>query len=187
MMKQGEETRRATITPVLISRGGVRFDPTDYEPTIVAVGFPPPNITEYRAVLNVRNIGEGAALFLMAWYQPVSQSFDVNDTSILIRTPHASAGEHELTELFKGESTDISFPGFQPADLQRRWVFAVDCIDQSNGRHQLKILRTGLPTGETHVSMAHSGDTLGERVEKVSGRFVEILNAVIRAFRKLGK
>jgi hypothetical protein len=187
MMKLGEDTRRATITPVLISRGGVQFDATAFDPPTVVVGLPSPTITEYRATLNVRNIGEGAALFLQAWCQPVSQAFDVNDTSILSRTPHAAIGEHELTELFKGEFTGVAFPGFKPTDLHRRWVFIVDCIDQSNGKHQLKILRTGLPSGETHVSMAHSGDTLGERVEKCVSRFVEILNAVIRAFRKLGK
>ena len=186
MMKLGEDTRRATITPVLISRGGVQFDATDFD-GVIATGLPSPVITEYSAILKVRNIGEGAALFLQAWGQPVSQAFDVNDTSILIRTAHALGGVHELTELFKGESTDVSFPGFKPADLQRRWVFVVDCIDQSNGKHQLKILRTGLPNGETHVSMAHrSGDTLGERAEKIASRFVEILNAIIRAFRKLG-
>jgi hypothetical protein len=38
------------------------------------------------------------------------------------------------------------------------------------------------------VSMAHRrGDTVGERAEKIASRFVEIINAVIRAFRKLGK
>lgn len=31
MMKLGENTRRAAITPVLISRGGVQFDATAFE------------------------------------------------------------------------------------------------------------------------------------------------------------
>lgn len=189
MMKIGEETRKAIIVPILISRGGVRFVPTDVEHSPASqIGLASPRITRYRAVLSIRNIGEGAAIFMTSWSQPVSESFNTGSALILTRTAHATMGNQELTELFKGEAAEVSFAGFQESDLNRRWLFVVDAIDQANGKHQLQVLRLGNPDGEEIKTMVHGpGDSLGERVEKMVNRCVEILNAVIRAFGKLGK
>jgi hypothetical protein len=116
----------------------------------------------------------------------VSEAFNANDSTFLNRTAHASPGGHELMELFKGEATKVAFQGFKPEDLHRRFLFVVEALDQSNGHHQLKIVRSGLPRGETSVSMAHrSGDSFGERIAALANRSVEILNAIKRAADKL--
>jgi hypothetical protein len=187
MMRLGENTRRATITPVLISRGGIEFNPTDVSyPPQSQLGFTPPTINEYRADLSIRNIGEGAAIFLKSWSQPVTDQFDVNDRSILVKTSDANQGTSELTELLRGESTKVSFADFKAADLHRRWLFVIESIDHSNGRHQLRIVRSGLPSNETFVSMVHSrGDSFGERLEAITKRCVEILNAIKRAVERI--
>jgi hypothetical protein len=95
-------------------------------------------------------------------------------------------GNSELTELLSGESTKVSFAGFKKQDLQRRWLFVIDSIDHSNGRHQLRVVRSWFPSNETFVSMVHSrGDSLGERVESIANRYVEILNAIKRTIDKI--
>jgi hypothetical protein len=185
MMRLSQDMQRASITPVLILRGGIGFVPTDIEYSSASeLSFTLPELKEYRADLDIKNIGEGAAIFLKSWSQPASEGFDANDMSILIKTSAANEGNQELTELLKSESTNVSFPGFKNPDLQQRWLFVIDSIDHSNGRHQLRILRS---ENEISVSMVHGrGDSLGERVEAIANRCVEILNAVKRASTRIG-
>jgi hypothetical protein len=187
MMRLQERTSRASITPVLISRGGVAFQATGVKHTPASeIGLIPGTVYEYQAVLDVRNIGEGVALFLNAWCQPVSEAFNANDSTFLIKTSQSSLGQHEFMELFKGQETKVAFQGFAPEDLHRRFLFVVEALDQSNGHHQLKIVRSGLPSGETSVTMAHrTGETVGERIAALAGRYVEILNAIKRQSDKL--
>jgi hypothetical protein len=187
MMRLQEQTSRASITPVLLSRGGVQFKPTSVKHVEGSeIGLTAPIVDEFAAVLDVRNIGQGVALFLSAWCQPVSEDFVANDSTFLIRTVHAAPGEHELLELFKGEATKVMFQGFKPEDLHRRFLFVVEALDQSNGHHQLKIVRSGLPSGETSVCMAHrTGNSFGERIAACANRSVEIFNAIKRATDKL--
>src|SRR5258708_37528988 len=90
MMKLQEQTSRASITPVFVSRGGVEFEATGITHTSASeIGLASPSISEYAAVLNVRNVGEGVALFLSAWGQPVSDGFTAYDSTFLNRTTHA--------------------------------------------------------------------------------------------------
>ena len=189
MMKLGEATRRATITPILVLRAEPEFIATEVETSPAGeLGFTPHKVISYRTVLKIRNIGEGAAVFLRAWAQPVSEKFGIGGATILLKTVHSTDGSSESTELFKGESTSVAFEPLKPSDLQRRWLFVVESIDQANGRHQLHVLRSAAPNVEIFVTMVHGpGDSLGERLEKLAKRCVEILNAITRAFKGVGK
>jgi hypothetical protein len=167
MMEMQESALRAAITPVLVLQGNLTFEPTslDYppQPALAQFGIEPPKIIEYRAVLKIRNIGAGAALFLRTWHQAISNKFVDNPLMILNRTTGSKDGVTTLTELMQGESATVIFEGVKPVDLQRRWIFVMETIDQTNEKHQLKVVRTpvGDDQAETAVTMVH-----GERRKK---------------------
>jgi hypothetical protein len=186
MMKLGEATRRANLTPEFSLRVLPEFVPTAYDVQIVTqFGSTEPKVIEYSVVMNIRNIGEGPAIGLQSWHQPVSTKFNIDGSSILLKTSGAFQGlqQGEGAELLKGEITKITFPGFKSGLVP--WLFVVEATDLANGKNQLKILMSG--PKETTVRMVHAlGDSLGERIVGGVNRFVEILAAVKKAFRKLG-
>jgi len=155
MMELGEITNRATVTPILVSSGSVQLEPVVIQHTPASeLGFLDPTVTAVRAVVTVRNVGEGAAIYLGSWAQIVSATFQI-DNSILTRTGHVTSGEHTTHELLKGESTEVRFAPFKPSDIGGRLLFVIECSDPVNGFHQLQMLYSGLPNGEAHVAMVH--------------------------------
>lgn len=160
MMTMQETTVRETITPVLVMQGDSQFIPTKkhfVNPAAGILGREEPKVTEYKAVLKIRNIGAGAALFLSGWAQPVSDKFVDNPQMVFNKTPHSKTGQAGLTELLRGESTTLTFEGLPPEVLHQRWLFVVDSIDQTNERHQFHLIRTPIDeeTTEKSVSMVH--------------------------------
>jgi hypothetical protein len=155
MMELGEITNRATVTPILVSSGSVQLEPVVIQHTPASeLGFLDPTVTAVRAAVTVRNVGEGAAIYLGSWAQIVSATFQI-DNSILTRTGHVTSGEHTTHELLKGESTEVRFAPFKPSDISGRLLFVIECSDPVNGFHQLQMLYSGLPNGEAHVAMVH--------------------------------
>jgi hypothetical protein len=155
MMELGEITNRATVTPILVSSGSVQLEPVVIQHTPASeLGFLDPTVTAVRAVVTVRNVGEGAAIYLGSWAQIVSATSQI-DNSILTRTGHVTSGEHTTHELLKGESTEVRFAPFKPSDIGGRLLFVIECSDPVNGFHQLQMPYSGLPNGEAHVAMVH--------------------------------
>lgn len=156
MMKLGEVTRRATMTPILVSSGLVRFEAADLKhSTGSEIGLTEPEITAFRAILTIRNVGEGAAIYLRAWAQTVSKEFRIGGSIILIRTNHSVVGEPGLSELLKGESTEARFERFKPSELSGRLLFVVESSDAANIDHQLQMLYSGWPNGEVQMTTVH--------------------------------
>jgi hypothetical protein len=68
MMLLQQETQRATVTPILVSTGAIEFVPLETKEDLVAqLGLIAPTVTGYRPVLTVRNVGEGAAIYITSW------------------------------------------------------------------------------------------------------------------------
>lgn len=160
MMEMQESTARASITPVLVAQGDVKFAISRVEysnPSAALIGREEGTIREYKGVLKIRNIGAGAALFLRGWHQSVSSKFVADGLSILGRAAQSKNASAALSELMHGEATTVIFEGLNPDELHQRWLFVVETIDQTNQRHQLQLLRT--PVGdedvEVNVIMVH--------------------------------
>ena len=155
ILQMQESAASATIIPKLVAQGDVEFVPVELEHNNATdIGLQQPRVTLCSAVLNVRNVGAGAALFLKGWNQPVSDQFCTDSSDILANTNQVSEVWAQLTELMTGESTSITFQGFKPEDLHRRWLFVIDTIDQTNRKHQLQLLRTPRAHGHTDVSVS---------------------------------
>ncbi len=164
MMEMQEAIARASVTPILVTQGNVDFKPEEIlDAPLSEVGVRPPTITKYAAVVRVRNVGEGAALFLSAWHQPVSKKFVLEDSILFEKPEGARDGRSESTELIKFESTPVAFFGFSPEDLTRRWLLVVDAIDQTNLRHQLQILRMPVSAEHSTVNVVMKHETPHER------------------------
>lgn len=164
MMHMQESAARATITPKLVAQSDVEFVPTHLEHNDATdIGLQEPNIVLLSAIFRFRNIGAGAALFLKGWHQPVSDNFVADNSDILAKTDQVNESSPQLTELMTGEATSVTFTGFRPEDLHRRWLFVVNTIDQTNLKHQLQLLRTPKTNGTTEVSvsMVHQKDGKG--------------------------
>jgi hypothetical protein len=160
MMELGELTNRATVTPILVSSGSVQLEPATIQQTPASeLGFLDPMVTALRAIVTVRNVGEGAAIYLDSWAQVVSAAFEIDD-SILTRTAHVISGEHAVHELLKGESAEMRFAPFKPSEVGGRLLFVIECSDPVNGFHQLQMLYSGLPNGEATVAMVHRKEKL---------------------------
>src|SRR5580692_9869699 len=60
MMLLQQEMQRATITPILVSSGPIEFAPAEFVQNLGAeLGLIAPDVTAYRPVLAIRNVGEG--------------------------------------------------------------------------------------------------------------------------------
>lgn len=190
MMKLGELTRRASITPV--------FTMKDATPHYVNQD----SDAVCRVSMTIRNIGEGPAAIIWAWHQPVTPKFSVFDAGIVKQSPSAQPGYVPESDLLKGDSMEIHFDAYDLANPTVKqvgfltqafpknlpWLFVVDSIDQAGGRHQLKILRHTGDNAPTDVTMQHSlGDTFGERWMKFVTRTVEILQFTKSEIAKLFK
>jgi hypothetical protein len=191
MMKLGELTRRAMITPVFTAK------------EIVPHYLSEDSNEVCRVSMTIRNIGEGPAAIIWAWHQPVSDKFSVFDSAILTQPHSVRFGNAPESDLLKGDSMQIHFDAYDlnnPSASgkqgvlmhafppKRRWLFVVDAIDQAGGRHQLKILRNIGDDAPTDASMTHAlGDTFGERWVKLVTRTVEILRATRDEILKLFK
>jgi hypothetical protein len=155
ILQMQESAASAAITPKLVAKGDVEFISMELEHTDATdIGLQQSNVTLYRAVLNIRNVGAGAALFLKGWNQPVTDQFFADNSNILVNTNQVDEVWAQLTELMTGESTSITFQGFTPQDLRRRWIFVIDTIDQTNRKHQLQLLRTPRDHGRIDVSFS---------------------------------
>jgi hypothetical protein len=160
IMELGEITNRATITPILVSSGAVQLEPAATHQTPASeLGLSDPTVTAIRAIIAIRNVGEGAAIYLDSWAQAVSATFEI-DNSILARSSHAITGEHTVHELLKGESTEVRFAPFKPSEVGGRLLFVIHCSDPVNGFHQLQMLYSGLPNGKAAVAMVHRSEKL---------------------------
>jgi hypothetical protein len=186
MRQVGELTRRASMTPIFTAR--------DIIPHCVSGSD-----DVFQISMTVRNVGEGVATVLWAWYQPVSAHFSVFDSGILTMSKSAKLATVPTNDLMKGESTVVDFVAFNPADPTDnsehvfnpniKWLFVVDSIGQAQGKHQLKILLKSIGNdvpGE--MIMAHAlGDTFGEWVVKSVKRGIEILLGIKTEILKLFK
>ena len=154
-LQMQESAAIAAITPKLVAQGDVEFVPSQLDdPEGADIGLVPRSVTEYRCILRIRNVGAGAALFLKGWSQQVTDKFLADNSDLLVNTNETSQFWARKTELMTGESTSITFEDFKPGDLQRRWIFVVDTIDQINRKHQLQLLRTPRANGQTDVSVS---------------------------------
>jgi hypothetical protein len=183
MMKLAELSRRATITPIFSLRNH-RFAATNSVPCPDDdAGSKPSPANEFRLYLTITNVGEGPAIGVSSWYQPVSQNFNIDRNLILIKDK-VPDGETERPELLRGESMNVSF--FPLTNLNHPWLFVIQSTDQAKGKHQLQVLLSGEPQNEMTVQMVHGlGESIGERVVSAADRFVEIMIAVRRAFKRL--
>jgi len=160
MMELDEITNRATVTPILVSSGSIQLEPATIHQTPASeLGFIDPLVTAIRAIVTIRNVGEGAAIYINSWAQVASITFEI-DNSILPRTSNVISGEHTVHELLKGESTDVRFASFKPSEVSGRLLFVVECRDPANGLHQLQMLYSGLPNGQATVAMVHRKEKL---------------------------
>lgn len=180
MMQVQEATARASIRPILVAQGiggaDLEFSPlrTNWLPGSDAlIGRGPREIAEYKTSLSIRNVGAGAALLLTGWHQKISEKFTDEPQRILNKTAQAKDAACGLTELLHGEVTTVTFGGINANDLDARWLFVIEAIDQTNERHQFHLLRTPVPghTPELSMSMVH-----GEQRRR--GRAGQILRMV---------
>lgn len=193
MMTVSELTRRASLTPVFAASGIEPHYLNNLQPTPDSV---------VRVSMNLRNVGEGVAVVVWSWYQPVSENFSVFDSGILKQPSSAPYGYIPVTSMTKGEIAEIHFDAYDlanPAVVQegfltktfpsdKRWLFVVDAVDQAQGRHQLKMVMRCEEKPTTDMTMVHSlGDTFGERWMHSVARVVEVLSATKTELSKLFK
>lgn len=156
MMLLGQETQRATITPILVSSGPIEFTPAEFTNSPAAqLGFISPEATAFSPVLTIRNVGEGAAIYITSWVQSVTEKFEMGGSVIFKQSPQAISGDHQLAELLKGESMKIKFGLMKPAQVKGRLLFVIQCNDPANGLHQLQLLFSDWPNGNVQMTMVH--------------------------------
>lgn len=157
-----QRTLRASITPVLTV--------TDITPSFIN---PEQYADVVRIDMTVKNVGQGYAPVVWAWYQPVSNTFSVFNPEIVGRTKISKDAYVSSNLLITGESLGATFDAYDPDahDCSKsfgeqafkegsRWLFVIEALDQAQGIHQLKMAMTiNGYDAKTDVSMAHS---LGE-------------------------
>lgn len=110
MMLLQQETQRATVTPILVSTGAIEFVPLETKENPAAqLGLIAPTVTGYRPVLTVRNVGEGAAIYITSWAQAVTEKFTMGGSILFLQSPDTNGGDQQLQALVKGESMEITF------------------------------------------------------------------------------
>ena len=169
MMKLAELSRRSTVIPVFAPNEKPTYHVTanSFSPAS-ELGFTTPTPTEFGLALSLRNVGEGTAVFLTSWHQPVSEQFKVGGRSLALRGQAAKDGLQSVNVLLKGELTEIVFKGV--TSVVQPWLFIVESSDLANGKNQLQLLmKPGFE--QTQVQMVHAlGDTLLERMAAVVRR-----------------
>lgn len=160
MMLLGQETQRATITPILVSTGSIEFVPLETKEDLAAeLGLIAPTVTGYRPVLTVRNVGEGAAIYITSWAQAVTEKFTMGGSILFLQSPDTNAGDQQLQALLNGESMEITFGLMNPSLVSGRLLFVVQCRDAANGQHQLQLLYSNWPEGSVQMTMVHGSLT----------------------------
>ncbi len=167
MMQMQANTTRASITPILVTPGDVGFATTDLQLVKTTAGAHQPIVVRCRLSLTVKNIGEGAALYVRGWCQPVSEKF-VNNSSMILEKTAASRETDSFAYLQKSESTTIQIENLSPEIQTQRAVIVIEAIDVTSLRHQLQIIRSPSSDGKTDiaVTMAHA-DPLFMRKMKI--------------------
>jgi hypothetical protein len=156
MMLLQQETQRATITPILVSTGTIEFTPVESMEDLAAqLGLIAPEVTAYRPVLTVRNVGEGAAIYITSWVQAVTEKFTMGGSVLFLQSPDTNAGDQQLQALLQGESMEIKFSLLNPSQVKGRLLFVVQCRDAANGQHQLQLLYSNWPEGSVQMTMVH--------------------------------
>ena len=166
MMGMQESTARANVEPMLVTQDNVDFTPTDTRMVEVAARALQPKVLKYELTLRVRNIGQGAALFVHAWCQPVSEMF-VLDSSVLRKGPEAMES-NGFIHLLQSETESLVIGDLQPDLLSQRRIIVIDALDATSLRHQLQIVQTPLGGGkvETVVNMVHADPKKSQRVSR---------------------
>jgi len=156
MMLLQQETQRAAITPILVSTGAIEFVPLETKEDLGAqIGLIAPTVTGYRPVLKVRNVGEGAAIYITSWAQAVTEKFTMGGSILFLQSPDTNAGDQQLQALLKGESMEITFGLMSPSLVKGRLLFVIQCRDAANGQHQLQLLYSNWPEGSVQMTMVH--------------------------------
>lgn len=156
MMLLQQETQRATITPILVSTGPIEFAPLESkEDPAAQLGLIAPEVTAYRPVLTVRNVGLGAAIYITSWAQTVTEKFTMGSSILFLQSPDTNAGNQQLQALLQGESMEIKFGLMNPSQVKGRLLFVVQCRDAANRRHQLQLLYSNWPEGSVQMTMVH--------------------------------
>ena len=96
MMRLGNWTRRASITPV--------FTAKEIVPHYFGDGA-----KVFRVSMTIKNLGEGPAVIIWAWHQPVSDKFSVFDSGIVTQPANVATGSVPESDLMKGDSMEIHF------------------------------------------------------------------------------
>jgi hypothetical protein len=169
IMKMQESTARASITPELVVQGPAEYTGVNQQMVEIAHGLQQLRYARYNMRLGFRNVGAGAALFVRAWCQPVSERF-ICTGSILETTPD-SVQSNGFSHLLQSENVTIVIEGLRHDVQTLRRVIVVETTDAANMRHQMQILETPAGGGktQTEVAMAHTGPRLyrsGETSEK---------------------
>jgi len=156
MMESQASTARASITPILVTQGSIEYVPTNMQMVETAPGVMEPRFAHCDATVNVKNIGQGAALYVRAWCQPISANF-IAGSNILERTSGAIQSDG-LVHLLQSENAAILIQGLPPETLHGRRIIVVETIDSSSLRHQLQIIQTPAGNGrvQTEVNMVHA-------------------------------
>jgi hypothetical protein len=155
LLKMQESSTIAAITPNLVAQRDVEFAPTHLEDIDGAdIGIQARKVALYKAVLSIRNVGAGAALFVKGWNHPLDDGFVADSSDLLVNKGQINEIWAQLTELMTGESTSITFEGFKPVDIQRSWIFVIDTIDQTNRKHQLRLVRAPRAGGQMDISIS---------------------------------
>ena len=156
MMLLQQEMQRATITPILVSSGPIAFQAAEFTNSPAAqLGFIAPEAGSYRPVLSIRNVGHGAAIYITSWFQSVTEKFAMGSSILFLQSPETNPGDHPLTELLEGESTEIKFGLMNLSQVKGRLLFVVQCRDAANGQHQLQLLYSNWPEGSVQMTMVH--------------------------------
>jgi hypothetical protein len=193
MMRLQEESRRSELKPVFSVREQMISHELRSDPSGGYDFRGQKFIERYRLILGIRNIGKGPAVLLHGWHQPVSDAFDLGNTTIFDQPGSAGfASVHDpsedlealgdgvqrtLMELLPNETRQLYVRDFDP---NSRWLFIVEGADIAGGRHQLQVLReAGEDNPATRWKMSSAmGDSFGEKILRFTRRVAEIQQAV---------
>ena len=156
MMLLQQETQRATITPILVSTGAIEFVPAEFSHNPgTELGLVAQDILAYRPVVMVRNVGQGAAIYITSWAQSVTEKFTMGGSILFVQSPETNAGDQPLEALLQGESMEIKFGLMNPSQVKSRLLFVIQCRDAASGQHQLQLLYSHWPEGSVQMTMVH--------------------------------
>jgi len=156
MMLLQQETQRAVITPILVSIGPINFVSVESKEDLAAqLGIVAPAVAAYRPVVTVRNVGQGAAIYITSWAQSVTEKFTMGGSILFVQSSETNGGDQPLEALLQGESMEIKFSLMNPSQVKGRLLFVIQCQDAASGQHQLQLLYSHWPEGSVQMTMVH--------------------------------